>query len=226
VPLLVIVALPFSHCTLGFLPRIFPFFHSSLPVEPSPYSSSFLYPSTTVDFYITTCSSSLDAGIYSQFCCNHQHPARNSPCRAVSREQSCMALGEMLAKLPVDEVGQFARVSVSALEAVIRVDREWRVVDAACGALASVIVKFPNTVALHNEAVPVDESEDGLPSASGLALKMFEILPLNVGHAASVLVALMRISSAGVESAVEDYISGNVRAYTKQNFSMALSGTC
>ena len=135
-----------------------------------------------------------------------------------------MALGEMLTKLPADDVGQFASVSVRVLVALVQVDRELRVVDAACGALAAVIVKFPATVALRDDAVAADASEDDAPSASGLAMKMFEILPLNVGHAASVLVALMRVASAGAEQAVEDYISGNVRAYTKQNFSVALSG--
>ena len=143
-----------------------------------------------------------------------------------------MALGEMLTKLPADDVGQFASVSVRVLVALVKMDRELRVVDAACGALAAVIVKFPVTVELRDDAVAADAREDDVPSASGLAMKMFEILPLNVGHAASVLVALMRVASAVAgsrtqpEQSVEDYISGNVRAYTKQNFSAALSGIC
>jgi hypothetical protein len=115
----------------------------------------------------------------------------------------------MLTKLPVDAVEQFAGRCVSVLLALVEEDREWSVIDAACAALALVLMKFPAT---------------SLPPASGIATRMFQILPLNVGHAASVLVALMRADAAGVVQSVEDYLSKNVLAYTKQNFSAALSG--
>jgi hypothetical protein len=131
-----------------------------------------------------------------------------------------MALGEMLTKLPADAVDEFAERCVHLLVALIRTDREWRVVDAACGAFAAVVVAFPGTIALRDGG-----GDNTTLLASSIAQKMFEILPLNVGHAASVLVALVRIGAAGVEQAVEEYISSNVLAYTKQNFSAALSGT-
>jgi hypothetical protein len=130
----------------------------------------------------------------------------------------------MLTKLPVDAVEQFAGRCVSVLLALVEEDREWSVIDAACAALALVLVKFPATVALDDVASNHEHLATGLPPASGIALRMFQILPLNVGHAASVLVALMRAHAAGVVQSVEDYLSKNVLAYTKQNFSAALSG--
>jgi hypothetical protein len=137
-----------------------------------------------------------------------------------------MALGEMLTRLPVDAVAQFAGRCVSVLVALVREDREWGVIDAACAALALVVLKYPATVALGtHDAIDDEISLRSLPSASAIAQKMFEILPLNVGHAASVLVVLMRLDAAGVVQTVEDYLSSNVRAYTRQNFSLALSGT-
>jgi hypothetical protein len=129
-----------------------------------------------------------------------------------------MALGELLTKLPTDAVREFACRVVRVLLGSVHLDRDWRVVDAACGALASVVLVFPDSVALR------DGGDEDAPRASDIAKKMFEILPFNVGHAASVLVALMRVGASGVEQAVEDYISANVLAYTKQNFSVALSG--
>jgi hypothetical protein len=129
-----------------------------------------------------------------------------------------MALGEMLTKLPSDAVSDFAARCVRVLVALVQTDREWSVVDAACGALASVVVAFPLSVALHG-----DDCDDDAPSSSSIAKKMFEILPLNVGHAASVLVALMRVAAAGVAQSVEEYVRSNVLAYTKQNFSAALT---
>jgi hypothetical protein len=135
-----------------------------------------------------------------------------------------MALGEMLTKLPVDVVQPHAGPSVGVLLALVEEDREWSVIDAACAALALVLVRFPGTVALDNTAARDEHTPICLPSASAIASKMIEILPLNIGHAASVLVALMRVSAAGVGGTVEDYLSSNVRAYTRQNFTGALSG--
>ena len=137
-----------------------------------------------------------------------------------------MALGEMFTKLPVDAVAQFAGRCVGVLVSLVNEDREWGVIDAACAALALVVFKYPATVALGTDnAADAEISLRNLPSASAITQKMFEILPLNVGHAASVLVALMRLDAAGVVQEVEDYLSSNVQAYTRQNFSLALSDT-
>jgi hypothetical protein len=137
-----------------------------------------------------------------------------------------MALGEMLTKLPVDAVAQFACRCVSVLVSLVNEDREWGVIDAACAALALVVLRYPATVALGaHDTADAEISRGSLPSASAIAQKMFEILPLNVGHAASVLVVLMRLDAAGVVQEVENYLSSNVHAYTRQNFSLALSGT-
>ena len=136
-----------------------------------------------------------------------------------------MALGEMLTKLPVATVGEFAGRCVRVMLALVEEDREWSVIDAACAAMALVIVRFPETVQLDDIAEHDDDAPRTLPPASNIAKKMFDILPLNVGHASSVLVALVRNSAVGVVQAVEDYISSNIRAYTHQNFSVSHSGT-
>ena len=118
---------------------------------------------------------------------------------AVSREQCCMAIGEMLTKLPADAVAHFAAPCVAVLVSLVNEDREWGVIDAACAALALLVFKYPATLALGTGgAVDAEVSMGRLPSASAIAQKMFEILPLNVGHAASVLVVLMRLDAAGV----------------------------
>jgi hypothetical protein len=134
-----------------------------------------------------------------------------------------MALGELLTKLPVDSVGEFAGRCVHVMFDLVEVDREWSVIDAACAAMALVILRFPETVQLDDMVEHDDDAPRSLPLASNIAKKMFTILPLNVGHASSVLVALMRIAAVGVVQAVEDYVSSNIRAYTHQNF--AVSGT-
>ena len=105
----------------------------------------------------------------------------------------------MLTKLPVDAVAQFAGRCVGVLVSLVNEDREWGVIDAACAALALLVFKYPATLALGTGgAVDAEVSLGRLPSASAIAQKMFEILPLNVGHAASVLVVLMRLHAAGV----------------------------
>ena len=146
---------------------------------------------------------------------------------------------------------------VRLLVTVVEQDKEWAVVDAACAAVAAVVVRFPDTVhvdggggdddadadaaaaaaaaaAADAAAAAAEDTHDVLPSSSSIALKMFSLLPLNIGHASSVLVALMRVESqipvesptaaCSVARRVEQYVRCNVRAYTSQNFSKAMAG--
>jgi hypothetical protein len=135
-----------------------------------------------------------------------------------------MALGEVLTKLPASAVASLAGRCVSVLVAVVWGDQEWKVVDAACAALASAVIQYPETVMLTDDVIAHEDTSNCLPHAASIARKMFELLPLNIGHASSVLVALMRVSAPGISLAVEDYVRNNIQAYTEQDFSVALSG--
>ena len=160
-----------------------------------------------------------------------------------TRVHPCLSLHRLI-------VPGLSKRCVRLLVTVVEEDKEWAVVDAACAAVAAVVVRFPDTVHVDGGGgdddadataaaaaaadAAAEDTHDVLPSSSSIALKMFSLLPLNIGHASSVLVALMRVESqipiesptaaCSVARRVEQYVRCNVRAYTSQNFSKAMAG--